>query len=108
MGILVNMAEDQLPNGESNGATPDVAASNGTNNFALTAYSSQPTPPSERAKPKPVIPKDFLLADGTPDVSMTSNERTHIPFGIVKTFLPCSAWPSYFLTFPLDTKRSSS
>jgi hypothetical protein len=81
MGILVNMAEDQLPNGESNGAAPDGVASNGTNNFALTAYSSQPTPPSERAKSKAVVPKDFLLADGTPDVSRASNERrSHVVF----------------------------
>lgn len=75
MGIPVNMAEAQLPNGESNGAAPDGVASNGTNNFALTAYSSQPTPPSEHAKPKAMVPKDFLLPDGTPDVSMTSNGR---------------------------------
>lgn len=70
------MAEPQLPNGESNGAAPDGVASNGANNFALTAYSSQPTPPSEGGKPKAKVPKDFLLPDGTPDVSTDSREST--------------------------------
>lgn len=106
MGILVNMADAQLPNGESNGAAPDGVASNGTNNFALTAYSSQPTPPSEHAKPKAMVPKDFLLPDGTPDVSMASNGRE---FHVVSSrdVWPCPAWPNCFSTFPSDTMRRS-
>lgn len=108
MGILATMAEAQLPNGEINGVAPDGApdgvASNGTNNFALTAYSSQPTPPSEHAKPKAMVPKDFLLPDGTPDVSMASNGCGLHVVSPGDVWL-CSAWPNCFLTFPSDTKR---
>ena len=68
------MAEPQLPNGATNAAAPDGVASNGTNNFALTAYSSQPSPPSEVARPKAKVPKHLLLPDGNPDVSVDSKE----------------------------------
>ena len=60
-------------NGTTNGTftprtpqrTPSMAS------FALTEYSAKPSPPSEdrRAKMQKIVPDEFLLPNGTPDVS---------------------------------------
>jgi hypothetical protein len=66
------MAEEaDSKNGIPNGR-PHTPTENG---LALTEYSAQPSPPSERkrAKMNRLVPDDLLLPDGTPDVSSSSD-----------------------------------
>lgn len=67
--LLVNGASLHVVNGV-NGERPASPSSVG--NLALTEYSAKPSPPSEDAttnKMKDIVPDEFLLPNGHPDVS---------------------------------------
>lgn len=66
----VNGHSDYTPNG-SRPRTPSM------NNLSLTEYTANPSPPSAspKSKVKGVIPEEFILPNGYPDVSVL-----HVPF----------------------------
>ena len=60
-------------NGDSNGILPDSPSrprTPGLNTLSLTEYSSNPTPPNESSKStvKGLVPDEFILPNGYPDV----------------------------------------
>jgi threonine dehydratase len=59
-GVMVNGINGH----ESRPRTPSL------NSFSLTEYSTNPSPPRTTPKPKvsSVVPEEFLLPNGTPDV----------------------------------------
>lgn len=62
-------------NGAVNGVNGDRRPETPTGNMSLTEYSANPSTPSEekRARIKQVVPEEFLLPTGYPDVSTILN-----------------------------------
>jgi hypothetical protein len=74
--------------------------------FSLTEYSAKPTPPTEdrKAHMKNIVPDEFLLPNGNPDVSLLSQHwswREHVlPGGHSPAGMPelaAGAPPTLFL-----------
>lgn len=65
-----NMENGVKVNGDANGVLPGRPRTPSLKTFSLTEYSSNPSPPrgSPGRKMKGIIPDEFLLPSGYPDV----------------------------------------
>lgn len=77
------MADTVTTNGVQTPETPKQQHAG----LALTEYSAQPSPPSSTPKSEEAkVPKEFLLPNGYPDVSMHMSSKTSIFLTAHSTF----------------------
>lgn len=102
--LLVNGASLHVVNGV-NGVRPASPPSVG--NLALTEYSAKPSPPSEDATTsmKNIVPDEFLLPNGHPDVSLV--HQTSLPLGFTRVIFLLSMASSARASSCCVTHRSS-
>lgn len=65
-------------NGVVNGTNGQQRPQTPTTNMALTEYTINPSTKEKRARIKKIVPEEYLLPTGYPDVSNTKNVCLHI------------------------------
>lgn len=67
-----SVPETPMANGTAGASGTNTPKTPSLSGFALTEYSAKPTPPSEdwKAHIRKIVPEEFLLPNGTPDVSL--------------------------------------
>lgn len=83
-----------LANGVKNGANGHAPRTPSLSALSLTEYSANPSPPSEdhQARIKKIVPDEFILPNGHPDVRNSSSQRLFSCYYSALEFIFFSFW----------------